>query len=116
MGFFDKIVGEVFDDALGFVEVPQPGVQAGRQPPVATTDPATNNVPPTAAPAQTSYDEVKSYLAAKAQQAYIKAFTKEPEYGAYGPPAPTFLQTEEGQKMIKFGIIGFIAWLFLVQG
>lgn len=110
MGFFDSFTKEILDDALGFVEVPQPGVQAGAQPPVGTTDPATNT--PTPTPAQTSYDQVKSYLNAKAQQAYIAAL-KTPTRVA---EPPTFLQTEEGQKMLKFGIVGLIAWLFLGKG
>lgn len=65
----------------------------------ATTAPATNL--PGVTPRQTTYDLFKSILQAKAQQAYGT------------PGAPTFLQTEKGQKIMKFAIVALIAWLFL---
>jgi len=112
MGFLSSFFDEVMDDALGFdlpkVSAPPPGPQ----PAVATTSPATNT--PTPTPAQTSFDRVQSYLAMQSQNAFneqIKQLSKAPEIGP-----PTFSQTEQGQKMIKLGIVALIAWLFLFKG
>lgn len=111
MGLFDWFTEDVLDDALGFVNVPDPPKPAP-QPQVATTDPATNT--PTATPAQTSYDRVQSYLAIQSQKAFheqLAQLSKGPEIGP-----PTFSQTVQGQKMIKLGIVAVIAWLFLFKG
>lgn len=108
MGFFDWFKEDVLDDALGFVSIPDPPKPAA-QPAIATTDPATNT--PTPTPAQTSFDQVKSYLNAQAQRAFmlkLKQSSKSPEFGP-----PTFSQTEQGQKLIKLGIVAALAWLFL---
>lgn len=114
MGFLGSFFDEVMDDALGF-DPPKAGAPAA-QPglaKLATTDPATNQ--PAATPAQTSWDRVASYLAAQNQ----KYFNEQLKLTAKSRPSvspPTFSQTEQGQKMIKLGIIALIAWLFLFKG
>jgi len=103
---------DVMDDVLGF-DPPKVGAPApAPAPAVATTDPATNT--PTPTPAQTSFDRAQSYLAIQRQNAFneqLKQFSKGPEIRP-----PTFSQTEQGQKMIKFGIVAAFAWLFLFKG
>lgn len=112
MGLFDWFTGDVLDDALGFVDEPSTSIPSA-QPAVATTEPATNT--PTPTPAQiTSYDRTQSYLNAQAQKAYISQLRQ--LTGAAVSEPPTFSQTIQGQKMIKFGIVAAIAWLFLFKG
>lgn len=115
MGWFSDAVsfGFVADDVLGF-DPPKVGAPApAPAPAVATTEPATNT--PTPAPAQTSFDRVQSYLAMQSQKAFneqIKQITARQPVSA----PPTFSQTEQGQKLIRFGIIAAMAWLFLFKG
>lgn len=113
MGWFSDAVSFVADDVLGF-DPPKAGkLPKVAAPTVATTEPATNT--PTPAPAQASFDRVQSYLAIQSQRAFneqIKQIsTKQP---ASAPP--TFSQTEQGQKLIRLGIIAALAWLFLFKG
>ena len=112
MGWFSDAFNWVTDDVLGF-DAPKVGAPApAPQPAVATTDPATNT--PTVTPVQASYDRAQSYLAMQSQIAFskqLKSLT-----GADVSAPPTFSQTEQGQKMIKLGIVAVIAWLFLFKG
>jgi len=113
MGLGSWFQKEVMDDALGF-DSPKAGAPApAAQPTVATTPPTTNT--PTPAPAQTSFDRVQSYLAAQRQKSFNEQLkqisTAEPEFGP-----PSFSQTVEGQKMIKFVMYAALAWLFLFKG
>jgi len=141
MGWFSKVFSTPIDNILGFnpqnvgisAALATPGGEAAVSaavgaaigagsviapgattiPKAATTDPATNT--PTPPPAGTSFDQVQSYLNAKAQQAYIeqqKAFIEQLRYRPSAIPS-TFLQTQEGQNMIKFGGIAALLWLFL---
>lgn len=113
MGFFSDVFSKVTDDILGF-DPPKVGkVAPAPQPAVATTDPATNS--PNPAQAQTSFDQVQSYLAMQSQKAFNEQIKQiSASQPAAGPP--TFSQTEQGQKLIKYGIIAAIAWLFLFKG
>lgn len=113
MGFGDWFQKEIMDDMLGF-DPPKVGAPApASQPAVATTSPATNT--PGATPAATSFDRVQSYLAMQSQKAFNEQLKQisaaKPEFGP-----PTFSQTEQGQKMIKLGIMAALAWLFLFKG
>lgn len=113
MGWFSSAFSKVTDDILGF-DPPKAGkVKSTPAPAVATSEPATNT--PTPAPAQASFDRVQSYLAIQSQRAFneqIKQIsTKQP---ASAPP--TFSQTEQGQKLIRLGIVAALAWLFLFKG
>lgn len=110
MGLFNWLAEDVLDDALGFVDVPDPPKPAA-QPQVATTLPATNT--PTATPAQTSWDQTQSYLNAQAQRAFLQQLSNIKSPAAV---PPTFTQTVEGQKIIKIGIMAVILWLFLFKG
>lgn len=112
MGWFSDAISWVADDVLGFDPPKAGGSSAGAQPAVATTEPATNT--PTPTPAQTSYDETRSYLQAQSQRAYLESL-KQTIKTPVGEP-PTFLQTEKGQQMLSFGIVAFVAWLFLSKG
>lgn len=113
MGWFSDAFSWVVDDVLGF-DPPSVGAPApAPAPAVATTDPATNL--PAAAPAQTSFDRIQSYLAIQRQNAFNEQI-KQISAGKPVQAPPTFSQTEQGQKMIKFGIIAALAWLFLFKG
>lgn len=110
MGWLSDTFSWAVDDVLGFdppkVSAPAPAAQPG----VATTDPSTNT--PTPTPAQASYDEMKSYLQAQAQRNFnlqLKKITSKTPIAA----PPTFSQTVQGKKLIKFGIVSALAWLFL---
>jgi len=113
MGWFSDTFSWVVDDVLGF-DPPKAGAPApAAQPGVATTDQATNT--PTPTPAQTSYDEIKSYLQAQAQRDFnlqLKKLTSKTPVAA----PPTFSQTVQGQKLIKVGMVAALAWLFLFKG
>jgi hypothetical protein len=113
MGFLSSFFDEVLDDALGFDPPKARAPAPAPQPAVATTSPATNT--PGQAPAQTSFDRVQSYLALQSQKAFNEQLK---QISARRPSVepPTFAQTEQGQKVIKFGIIALIAWLFLFKG
>lgn len=112
MGWFSDAFSFVTDDILGF-DPPSVGAPApAPAPAVGTTDPATNT--PTPAPAQASFDQVQSYLSIQRQKAFneqIKQISKSPVSAP-----PTFSQTEQGQKLIRFGIVAALAWLFLFKG
>lgn len=106
MGFFSDFA----DDVLG-IDPPKAPVPAPA-PAVSTTEPATNT--PTVTPVQTSYDRAQSYLAMQSQIAFSKQL-KELSNASISAP-PTFSQTEQGQKMIRLGIVAALVWLFIFKG
>lgn len=98
------------DDILGID--PPKAPKPAPAPAVSTTDPATNT--PTVTPAQTSYDRAQSYLSMQSQIAFSKQLKS--LAGADVSAPPTFSQTEQGQKMIRLGIVAALVWLFLFKG
>lgn len=108
MGWFGDAMGWLTDDVLGFDPSQANAPPPAAYPAVATTDPATNL--PAMTPEQATYDRVRSYLQYQAQESYIKNLQEGTKAPVSAPPS--FLQTEKGQKMVTFGIIGVIAWLF----
>lgn len=107
MGFVDVIRQTA--DPLGVTGF---SGQSNPQTIVAVSQPATNT--PTPTPAQASYDRVQSYLAAQSQKSFSEQLKGLSNSTVSAPP--TFSQTEQGQKMIKLGIVAVIAWLFLFKG
>ena len=99
------------DDVLGID--PPKAPKPAPAPAVATTEPATNI--PAPAPAQTSFDRVQSYLAIQSQKAFNEQINQISAAKTVSAP-PTFSQTEQGQKMIKFGMVAARAGLFLFKG
>lgn len=106
MGWFS----DFSDDVLG-IDPPKAPAPAPA-PAVSTTDPATNT--PTVTPVQTSYDRAKSYLSMQSQIAFSKQLKE--LTGASVSAPPTFSQTEQGQKMIRLGIVAVLVWLFIFKG
>ena len=107
MGWFSDFT----DDVLGID--PPKAPKPAPAPAVATTDPATNL--PAAEPAGTSFDRVQSYLAIQSQRAFNEQLKQISASKPVSAP-PTFSQTEQGQKTIRYGILAALAWLFLFKG
>lgn len=106
MGWFSDFTDDVLNIEPAKAPRPAPA------PAVSTTEPATNT--PTVTPVQENYDRTQSYLAMQSQIAFNKQLK---ELSSASTSAPlTFSQTEQGQKMIRLGIVAVLVWLFLFEG